>query len=73
MIYAGVRWTALECFRRGFGESRIDANYAPDVSIAPASGHRGVTSLKPSAVGKFEVSGSGPHHAHVRQSVIRER
>src|SRR5258707_15523288 len=31
MIYAGIRWIALECVRRGFGECRIDANYVPDV------------------------------------------
>jgi hypothetical protein len=46
MIYAGVRWVASECSRRGFGECRSDANYAPDVPIAAGSGHRGVTSYK---------------------------
>src|SRR5882724_9132784 len=40
MIYAGVRWIALECSRRGFGEYRIAANYVPDVLNAAGPGQR---------------------------------
>jgi hypothetical protein len=49
MIYVGMRWIAVECVARGFGECRIEANYAADVPIAPASGHRGVTNQEQSA------------------------
>jgi hypothetical protein len=50
MIYAGIRWIALECVPRVFGDCRIDANYVPDVLNAADSGHRGVTGHKVNAL-----------------------